>query len=206
MRADALRRRALHALQSHFAAADVAKTDSRSEGDDLRPAPGTRRTGFTCISPHVRLTGSFLRIASVEAEGKSYPYDALLIATGGRPNPLREAGCVRALSNLFPFQYLDDTRAISEGIDRSSRLRRDRRLVHRVRTRRSLRIAGHPDALVDARSARASSCHRRGGRRAVARSGGPLTACICTTARKLRSSIRSNGVISESAHEQGQRD
>ncbi len=54
----------------------------------------------------------------VEAGGKRYPYDALLIATGGRPNPTGKPGSEGA-SNLYPFQYLDDTRAISEQIDRS---------------------------------------------------------------------------------------
>jgi NAD(P)H-nitrite reductase large subunit len=54
----------------------------------------------------------------VEADGKFYRYDALLIATGGRPNPTGKPGGEGAV-NLFPFQYLDDTRAISEQIDRS---------------------------------------------------------------------------------------
>jgi NAD(P)H-nitrite reductase large subunit len=54
----------------------------------------------------------------VEADGKFYRYDALLIATGGRPNPTGKPGSEGAV-NLFPFQYLDDTRAISEQIDRS---------------------------------------------------------------------------------------
>ncbi|MBV8117558.1 MAG: FAD-dependent oxidoreductase [Candidatus Eremiobacteraeota bacterium] len=54
----------------------------------------------------------------VVADGKSFPYDALLVATGGRPNPTGKPGADGA-ANLFPFQYLDDTRAISEQIDRS---------------------------------------------------------------------------------------
>ncbi|MBV8489289.1 MAG: FAD-dependent oxidoreductase [Candidatus Eremiobacteraeota bacterium] len=54
----------------------------------------------------------------VEAGGRSYPYDALLLATGGRPNPTGKPGGDGA-ANLYPFQYLDDTRAISEQIDRS---------------------------------------------------------------------------------------
>lgn len=54
----------------------------------------------------------------VVVDGTSYPYDALLIATGGRPNPTGKPGSEGAV-NLFPFQYLDDTRAISEQIDRS---------------------------------------------------------------------------------------
>jgi NAD(P)H-nitrite reductase large subunit len=54
----------------------------------------------------------------VYADGRSYPYDALLIATGGRPNPPPAPGGESAV-NLYNFQYLDDTRAISEQIDRS---------------------------------------------------------------------------------------
>ena len=54
----------------------------------------------------------------VEAAGRSFRYDALLLATGGRPNPTGKPGGEGA-ANLFPFQYLDDTRAISEQIDRS---------------------------------------------------------------------------------------
>lgn len=54
----------------------------------------------------------------VQVDGKSYPYDSLLIATGGRPNPTGKPGADGA-ANLYPFQYLDDTRAISEQIDRS---------------------------------------------------------------------------------------
>jgi NAD(P)H-nitrite reductase large subunit len=54
----------------------------------------------------------------VIVDGKSFPYDALLIATGGRPNPTGKPGSEGA-ANLYAFQYLDDTRAISEQIDRS---------------------------------------------------------------------------------------
>jgi NAD(P)H-nitrite reductase large subunit len=54
----------------------------------------------------------------VEAGGKSHPYDALLIATGGRPNRCDVPGAADA-ANLFAFQYLDDTRAISEYLEHS---------------------------------------------------------------------------------------
>jgi NAD(P)H-nitrite reductase large subunit len=54
----------------------------------------------------------------VEADGKTYPFNALLVATGGRPNPTGKPGSEGA-ENLYPFQYLDDTRSISEQIDRS---------------------------------------------------------------------------------------
>jgi NAD(P)H-nitrite reductase large subunit len=55
---------------------------------------------------------------TVVAGGREYPFDALLIATGGRPNPAPAPGGAGA-HNVYNFQYLDDTRAISEQIDRS---------------------------------------------------------------------------------------
>ena len=55
---------------------------------------------------------------TVVANGREYPFDALLVATGGRPNAAPAPGGTGA-QNVFNFQYLDDTRAISEQIDRS---------------------------------------------------------------------------------------
>jgi NAD(P)H-nitrite reductase large subunit len=54
---------------------------------------------------------------TVVAGGREYPYDSLLIATGGRPIPAPMPGAIA--ENVYNFQYLDDTRAISEQIDRS---------------------------------------------------------------------------------------
>jgi NAD(P)H-nitrite reductase large subunit len=49
--------------------------------------------------------------------GKVFPYDRLLVATGGRPNQLRVPGADAA--HIYNFQYLDDTKAISERITES---------------------------------------------------------------------------------------
>jgi len=55
---------------------------------------------------------------TVVAKGREYPYDALLIATGGRPNPATAPGAAGA-ANVYNFQYMDDTKAISEALETS---------------------------------------------------------------------------------------
>ncbi len=50
------------------------------------------------------------------ANGRSFPYDALLLATGGRPNASEVPGAHGA-SNVFNFQYMDDTLAISAALE-----------------------------------------------------------------------------------------
>jgi NAD(P)H-nitrite reductase large subunit len=53
---------------------------------------------------------------TVSAGGVTYPYDALLLATGGRPNPTQAPGAAGA-ANVYNFQYLDDTKAISHALE-----------------------------------------------------------------------------------------
>jgi NADPH-dependent 2,4-dienoyl-CoA reductase/sulfur reductase-like enzyme len=48
--------------------------------------------------------------------GKEYPYDALLVATGGRPNPLAVPGTEHVTSGICNFQTLDDSKEILERI------------------------------------------------------------------------------------------
>lgn len=62
------------------------------------------------------------RVESIDARGKvayangeSFPYDALLVATGGRPNRADVPGASGA-HNVFNFQYLDDTKAIDASL------------------------------------------------------------------------------------------
>lgn len=54
----------------------------------------------------------------VVAGGVSYPYDALLVATGGRPNPSQWPGAA-SCQNIFNFQYMSDTKAISAQLEKS---------------------------------------------------------------------------------------
>lgn len=53
--------------------------------------------------------------------GQEFPYDAMLIATGGRPKPPPWPGA-EEIEWVFGFQTLDDTKAIIEHSDRSRRV------------------------------------------------------------------------------------
>ena len=53
--------------------------------------------------------------------GQEFEYDALLIATGGRPKPPPWPG-VEDLAEVYGFQTLDDTKAIIEKADQSERV------------------------------------------------------------------------------------
>lgn len=68
----------------------------------------------------LRLSTRVERIDAVEkvayAGGRGYRYDALLVATGGRPNPCPASGAADA-HNVYNFQYLDDTKAISRCLE-----------------------------------------------------------------------------------------
>src|SRR5258708_12724287 len=53
--------------------------------------------------------------------GQEFPYDAVLVATGGRPKPPPWPGC-DDVSQTIGFQTLDDTDAIIEKADTSERV------------------------------------------------------------------------------------
>jgi NAD(P)H-nitrite reductase large subunit len=52
------------------------------------------------------------------ADGRDFPYDKLLIASGGRPNPLRAPGA-DGVGGIYNFQTLDDTKALVARAERS---------------------------------------------------------------------------------------
>jgi len=56
------------------------------------------------------------RVASA-AEVSYFAYDRLLIATGGRPNPLPAPGAGPDVQGIYNFQYWDDAAAIRERIN-----------------------------------------------------------------------------------------
>jgi len=53
---------------------------------------------------------------TVSAAGREEPFDALLLATGGRPNPATAPGAEGA-ANVYNFQYLHETNAISRALE-----------------------------------------------------------------------------------------
>src|SRR5258708_19568434 len=62
----------------------------------------------------VTLVNTEERVVTTD-DGKTYPYDALLIATGGWANPLRCPGA-QDTKHIYNFVTLDDTRTIIERI------------------------------------------------------------------------------------------
>jgi NAD(P)H-nitrite reductase large subunit len=51
------------------------------------------------------------------AGGETFAYDTLLIATGGRPNPLPVPGATPDVQGIYNFQYWDDAVAIRERLE-----------------------------------------------------------------------------------------
>jgi 3-phenylpropionate/trans-cinnamate dioxygenase ferredoxin reductase subunit len=52
-------------------------------------------------------------------DGTEHPYDALMICTGGRPNPYPAPGAETVHDKIYGFQTLDDTDALNEKIEAS---------------------------------------------------------------------------------------
>ncbi|HWO44003.1 MAG TPA: FAD-dependent oxidoreductase, partial [Methylomirabilota bacterium] len=72
---------------------------------------------FETWATEVDVTGKIVRTN----RDQEFPYDALLVATGGRPKPPPWPGC-DDISQTIGFQTLDDTDAIIEKADTSERV------------------------------------------------------------------------------------
>src|SRR5437868_8383602 len=66
-------------------------------------------TPITQLNTHERV--------ATAANGETFAYDRLLIATGGRPNPLPAPGASPDVKGIYNFQYWDDAAAIRERIN-----------------------------------------------------------------------------------------
>jgi NAD(P)H-nitrite reductase large subunit len=76
-----------------------------------------RGIAFLCETEIVELDVEE-RVATA-ADGRAFPYDVLLIATGGRPNHLPVPGATPEVRGIFNFQYWDDAAAIREWMERA---------------------------------------------------------------------------------------
>lgn len=70
------------------------------------------------IELHLSTRADALNVAekTVVANGREFRWDALLLATGGRPNPVTSPGADGA-QNVYNFQYMSDTLAISHALE-----------------------------------------------------------------------------------------
>jgi len=68
------------------------------------------------VNTHISALDTETRVATA-ADGQTFQYDRLLIATGGRPNPLPAPGATPEVKGIYNFQYWDDAAAIRERIN-----------------------------------------------------------------------------------------
>src|SRR5215831_5566094 len=110
-----------HPLYNRVALPRFLRGQVREEKVLMRTVEDYQRRGldihFETWATEVDTTASVVRTN----RGQEFPYDALLIATGGRPKPPPWPGSDE-VSEVYGFQTLDDTKAIMEKADRSARV------------------------------------------------------------------------------------
>lgn len=79
------------------------RTPEQHEERGIRFLPGTRITRLDVAGK-----------CAIAGDGREFPYDKLLIATGGRPHPLPVPGANSGVQGIYNFQYWDDAVAIRE--------------------------------------------------------------------------------------------
>src|SRR6266571_4012393 len=68
------------------------------------------------VNTHISALDTETRVATA-ADGQTFQYDRLLIATGGRPNPLPAPAVSPDVKGIYNFQYWDAAAAIRERIN-----------------------------------------------------------------------------------------
>ncbi len=105
-----------HPLYNRVALPPFLRDEARREKVFMRTPEQHEQRGIRFL-PETRITAldPGERVATA-ADGRTFPYDSLLIATGGRPNPLPVPGASTGVAGIFNFQYWDDAVAIRERI------------------------------------------------------------------------------------------
>jgi NAD(P)H-nitrite reductase large subunit len=104
-------------LYNRVALPPFLRDEARKEKVFLRTPEQHAQKGIKLLvnTPIERLNTE-ARVATA-ADGQEFPYDRLLIATGGRPNPLPAPGASPDVQGIYNFQYWDDATAIRERIN-----------------------------------------------------------------------------------------
>jgi NAD(P)H-nitrite reductase large subunit len=107
-----------HPLYNRVALPRFLRGQVREEKVMMRTVEDYEKRGldihFETWATEVDVAGKVVRTN----RGQEFPYDALLIATGGRPKPPPWPGS-EEVSEVYGFQTLDDTKAIMEKADQS---------------------------------------------------------------------------------------
>ncbi len=101
-------------LYNRVALPPFLRDEAKREKVFLRTPEQIEQRGVKFL-PETRITSLDVegRVATA-GDGRTFPYDALLVATGGRPNPLPARGAETHPLGIYNFQYWDDAVAIRE--------------------------------------------------------------------------------------------
>jgi NAD(P)H-nitrite reductase large subunit len=106
-------------LYNRVALPPFLRDEARREKVFLRTPEQMAQRGITFLcETRIERLDTDGRVATA-ADGRAFPYDVLLIATGGRPNRLPTPGADPGVRGIFNFQYWDDATAIRAWMDRA---------------------------------------------------------------------------------------
>jgi NAD(P)H-nitrite reductase large subunit len=104
-------------LYNRVALPPFLRDEARREKVFLRTPEQHEQKGIKLlVNTPITTVDTQSRVATA-ADGQTFAYDRLLIATGGRPNPLPAPGASPDVKGIYNFQYWDDAAAIRERIN-----------------------------------------------------------------------------------------
>src|SRR6185503_9577172 len=108
-------------LYNRVALPPFLRDEARREKVFLRTPEQHEQKGIKLLcQTQITQLDTSARVATA-ADGQTFPYDRLLIATGGRPNPLPTPGATPDVQGIYNFQYFDDATAIRERMNTAKR-------------------------------------------------------------------------------------
>lgn len=101
-------------LYNRVALPPFLRDEARREKVFLRTPEQHEQKGIKLLTGTLITTVNTDERVAQAADGQIFAYDRLLVATGGRPNPLPAPGATPDVKGIFNFQYWDDAAAIRE--------------------------------------------------------------------------------------------